>query len=93
MRQCGGHVSPSAHRTDLRCARAQKAAYDRFVWLVTHANVSGREAGQDRAVRAYRAKAGRLWHNLPAGMRAAMRNPDREAELETAIADLERFIP
>ena len=71
-------MSPSAHRTDLRCARAQKAAYDRFVWLVTHTTASGREAGQDWVVRHYRAKAGRLWANLPENMRAAMHNPDRE---------------
>jgi hypothetical protein len=71
-------MSPSAHRTDLRCARAQKAAYDRFVWLVTHTTASGSQAASDPIVRRYRAKAGRLWHNLPPVMRAAMLNPDRE---------------
>jgi hypothetical protein len=71
-------MSPSAHRTDLRCARAQKAAYDRFVWLSAHTSATVSEIAQDFVVRRYRAKAGRLWHNLPANMRAAMHNPDRK---------------
>lgn len=57
--------------------RADKAALDRFTWLVTHTTATPRAAATDPYVQMHRREAGRYWRRLPATVRAAVLNPDR----------------
>lgn len=57
--------------------RADKAAADRFVWLLTHTTATPRAAWHDRYVAAYRREADRYWRRLSPVVRAAVLSPDR----------------